>query len=489
MNWKNLLSCEVVGLEYEVGDNAKKYLYTKHIPSAFELNYYRIINSASFRRLQDKTQVFPLDKSDFVRTRLTHSIETATIAKRIGIMIIGIILERENSNNYDNAIYAIPDIMMCAGLLHDIGNPPFGHFGESVIGEWFGEYLHENTFNGKKLVDVLETQAYKDLVNFEGNAQALRLITSLPFFNSDFGMNLTCSVINTIIKYPTISTGIKTTDDIKDKKMGIFYAEKALYDEIAKFTGAVNCRHPLTYLLEAADDIAYHTADIEDAFKKKIFSLDELKKFIEKQIPKYRKKMDDYTYEKVKTIFDKLTEIENDIREKRFGCGKNVGEVELTALQNWLEYIRGWLMYVVTYSFGKNYGAIMAGNFTKSLFAETFHENTLKILMDILREFVFKDRQIVKLELSAQTIISSLLDKFIPAILYFDTKDSGKHQSKTDDKLISLIPKNYLEEYYIASHEKPEKHKLYLRFLLITDFISGMTDTYAKNLYQELNGF
>ena len=238
--------------------------------SEFEKDYQRIIGSASFRRLQDKTQVFPLDKSDFIRTRLTHSLEVSSFAKSLGQNIGQKLLTGEMDPRFTMQMKEdICHILQCAGLIHDIGNPPFGHFGELAIREWFERNLKRLEYYGKPVEDILEPQMKEDFYHFEGNAQALRLVTKLHYLVDENGMNLTCALLDTIVKYPVPSTGIdKTTGNIKDGKMGYYYAEQEIYREISRETGTGSNRHPLTYILEAADDLAYSTADIEDAFVK-----------------------------------------------------------------------------------------------------------------------------------------------------------------------------------------------------------------------------
>ena len=248
--------------------------------SAFEKDYHRIIGSASFRRLQDKTQVFPLDKSDFVRTRLTHSLEVSSFAKSLGQTVCREIMAKGLDGEMTPERAAdVCDVLLCAGLIHDLGNPPFGHFGETVIREWFREHLDRLTYKGRPLAHYLTEQMRRDFLYFEGNAQALRLVSRLHFMVDEHGMNLTYALLNAMIKYPVASTGIdKKSGDIRAKKMGYFAAEEALYRDIAAATGADGVRHPLAFLLEAADDIAYRTADIEDGFKKGMLSYADLLK-------------------------------------------------------------------------------------------------------------------------------------------------------------------------------------------------------------------
>ena len=164
--------------------------------------------------------------------------------------------------------------LQCAGLIHDIGNPPFGHFGEEAIRDWFMKNLSRVRLSGVPVPDYLSDQMLQDLYHFEGNAQALRLVSKLHFLVNEYGMNLTYALLNTIIKYPVSSTRMKPgSGNIRDKKMGYFYAEQQLYQDIAAGTTAAGVRHPLTFILEAADDIAYRTADIEDAFKRGVYPI------------------------------------------------------------------------------------------------------------------------------------------------------------------------------------------------------------------------
>ena len=262
MEWKSLLCDDRIRSYRRKGSH--------DLRTEFEKDYHRIILSASFRRLQDKTQVFPLDRSDFIRTRLTHSMEVSSYGKSLGQNISQNIINVIGDESFlpEYAVH-VCDILQCAGLLHDIGNPPFGHFGETIIREWFRKNLKEITFHEKRLTEILKPQMIRDFYFFEGNTQALRLVTKLHYLVDVHGMNLTKALLGTIMKYPVSSLEIdKKSGNIKTKKMGYFYADRDVFEEIQKSLGTGGNRHPLTYILEAADDIAYLTADIEDAFKK-----------------------------------------------------------------------------------------------------------------------------------------------------------------------------------------------------------------------------
>ena len=270
MEWKNLLC--------EKRQSSSKGNNKNDLRNEFQKDYHRIICSASFRRLQDKTQVFPLDNSDFVRTRLTHSLKVASFAKSLGQTAFQYLIDNNRDEELTPEIKEkVCSILECAGLLHDIGNPPFGHFGEDSIRNWFKTNLSKTEYKGTSVENNLNEQMKNDLYHFEGNAQALRLLTKLHYLVDENGMHLTYALLNTLIKYPVSSCEInKKSGNIKDKKMGYYFAEQELFEDITESTGAINCRYPLTYLLEAADDIAYHTADIEDAVKKGFISYSQL---------------------------------------------------------------------------------------------------------------------------------------------------------------------------------------------------------------------
>lgn len=257
MKWDKLLSAE----RNRRSSSAKAGRSTD-LRSEFEKDYHRIIGSASFRRLQDKTQVFPLDKSDFIRTRLTHSLEVSSFAKSLGQNIAENILTYKRDSGFTPRMKEdICNILQCAGLIHDIGNPPFGHFGEMAIREWFRKNLTRLRFQGQPVEEVLTPQMREDLYHFEGNAQALRLVTKLHYLVDEQGMNLTYALLGTIIKYPVSSVEINPdSGDIKDKKLGYYYADRDIFEAVQEATGTNGKRHPLTFILEAADDIAYKTA-------------------------------------------------------------------------------------------------------------------------------------------------------------------------------------------------------------------------------------
>ena len=475
MNWQDILSSH--RRRPSTGNNAGD------LRTEFEKDYHRIIGSASFRRLQDKTQVFPLDKSDFIRTRLTHSLEVSSFARSLGASVGARILEQGIDPGflpqYKNDI---SDILQCAGLIHDIGNPPFGHFGEVCIRQWFKDNLENYTFKGAPLNEILKGRMEKDLVSFDGNAQALRLLTRLHFLIDENGMNLTYALLSSIIKYPCASDNVKTVkkrdghdsaylndsgDDISHKKMGYFYADREIYDDIERRTGLNGHRSPLAFLLEAADDIAYKTADIEDAFKKGFIKYDDLVKELSGV---------------------NVTAIEILKNQYSKGLHKNVSDPEFYAVQNFIVRIQSILINEAADSFITHYREIMNGSYGYDLFRGTDFEDLMFLLGDMGWRYVFDSEPIYRGELRTAEIYDFLMNKYVKAVLYYDTDEWELKRSPVDYKLLSLISDNYKNAYLREACDKSEEEKLYLRLLLVTDCISGMTDSYASDLYREIRG-
>ena len=466
MRWEQLLSTK------RPREAVVKPKQKEDLRSEFEKDYHRIIGSASFRRLQDKTQVFPLDKSDFIRTRLTHSLEVSSYGKSLGQNIGEYILTYIKDPDFTwKDKEEICNILECAGLIHDIGNPPFGHFGESVIRDWFKRNLPIMQFKGETVENLLTEQMREDFYHFEGNAQALRLVTKLHYLVDEHGMNLTYALLHTIVKYPVSSVGIdKTTGNIKDKKMGYYYADKDIFESIVKETGTDGKRHPLTFILEAADDIAYKTADIEDAYVKGFISYYQLKEEL-RQLQE----------REPENPFRPLEKLEHKYES---GVNRGVSNPEEYAVKNWIVQVQGFLINCATYGFTSNYNAIMEGTYGKDIFCGTYGEGLMHLLGDMAYRRVFTTPSIYKMEVAESVIMDFLMDKFVKAVLYYDT---DVKLNDIDERVVSFISENYKSAYHKQAEGKDEVEKLYLRLLLVTDYICGMTDSYAKRLYQELN--
>ena len=468
MNWNELLSGDRIR-------SFQKSTTTRDLRTEFEKDYHRIIGSASFRRLQDKTQVFPLDKSDYIRTRLTHSLEVSSFARSLGQNVGEKIIREKKDPSFTMQMKEdICAILQCAGLLHDIGNPPFGHFGETVIQDWFKEHLSSIFYNGKALTEILTEQMQNDFYHFEGNTQALRVVSKLHFLVDENGMNLTKALLGTIIKYPVSSVEIdKKSGDIRTKKMGYFYADKRIFDNLQFSLGTNGKRHPLAFLLEAADDIAYKTADIEDSLKKGCISYSLLLEELKSRMETGDENSD---YGRMIGILEKKYEK---------AISKGYEQPDVYAVQNWVVSIQGSMIFAASDHFIDYYDEIMEGTYKKDLFDGTGVEKMMKALGDIAYQHAFISKPIFKLEIAAKSILDFLLDKFVEAVLYYDT------EAKLSDvhiKWISLISEDYKNIYHYFSKGCSEEEKLYLRLLLVTDYVCGMTDSYAKNLYQELKG-
>ncbi|MFJ7764422.1 deoxyguanosinetriphosphate triphosphohydrolase [Bacillus toyonensis] len=488
--------------------NGGKQDYDKR--NAFENDFDRITFSSSLRRLQDKAQVFPLEKKDYVRTRLTHSLEVSTLARSLGISVGRLFNKKDKESFTEDNIAEMSTILACAGLIHDIGNPPFGHFGEQAIRDWFKDYFKEekNLTHNIKIKEIenysnLGAQQKKDFLNFEGNAQALRLLTKLNFFIDEKGMNLTYGVLSSIIKYPRKSTEIdKDKEDIAYKKMGYFEAEEQFFNEVSKEVGIFSKRNPLTFLLEAADDIAYKAADIEDGLNKGVLTYEiihskleslitefDLKTYREKHSEIIKRNEGDALGEELKTFFeDKCNYQMLSSLERYYAEAEKMGyeDPSTYAIQRFRVSVQGIMMSAVVKAFMDNLEEIMCGDFKQELLKVSSANEISEALKVLAIKHIFKDKNVVKLEVLGHRVICGLLDIFVPAVLsedYLDT--STKH-----GKIYHLISTNYkfVNRKYHSGEWGRDPRYLYNRLLLVTDFICSMTDSYALELYQELTG-
>lgn len=480
MEWKQLLSDRKLADIPPLPEQ-----FSRFPTNPFELDYSNLVSSAAFRRLQDKTQVYPLDKGDFVRTRLTHSIEVSTVARQLGMMLTN---DRSDYARRELDAYRteIPSVLACVALLHDLGNPPFGHFGEALIGEWFRSALDRMTYKGQSLRHWLTPQMAKDLENFEGNAQALRLLGKAARGGS---INLSMAVIGALLKYPTDSLHFdRKATDIRRHKLGYFAAEETVFHTVTDTLGMYDaagavCRHPLTFLMEAADDIAYATADLEDALNKGLFTVDQ---FITRYRSVYRDQFrgDCLPHGTTADYSERLLRELETLREQA-GPGRD----DAALFHTWLLRVRNWLMYVAVFRFSASYDEIMAGTYQEDLFYQTNHLLTLQILKDITAEYAYDSAGILRLELAAESIVTFLLEKYVHAVLCADAtyQNDTCRPTSSDRKYLATLP-DELKLDYQRARTGDEPTDLYLRILMATDFISGMTDGYARTLYREARG-
>ncbi len=449
------------------------------IRTEFRKDYHRIIGSASFRRLQDKAQVYPLYRGDFVRTRLTHSLEVSSFACSLGDTIFRRLIDAGTPEVTEIVRENCADILECAGLIHDIGNPPFGHFGEFAIRQWFSDNLKRLEFKGKSADELLTEQMKADFLNFEGNAQALRLLTRLHcLIDMETGMNLTFALLNTIIKYPTNSLEIdKKCGNICRKKMGYYLAEEELFRKITEKTGVGNSRYPLTFILESADDIAYKTADLEDAAVKGLLPFATLVEELRSE--KYREKCrTDEEAAELKNAADAL------LHSKESADKLGMKDAGVRAVSRWIVKMQNKLIYAVVDAFCDNYEKIMNGELNEELLAVSNVRVLADAFSDIAYRYAFRSTGIVRNELSEDAVMSFLLDKITRAALSFGMENMRGYERD----LTEVLSENYLEICKKSCEGKSDSEQCYRRLLFATDCVCGMTDGYAKDFYHSLKG-
>lgn len=431
-----------------------------------------IICSTLFRRLQDKAQVFPLD-DDYIRTRLTHSLEVSAIGKKLGEYVFKKLKKEKRDLWFEtHTEKEFSDVLLCAGLVHDIGNPPFGHFGEYAIREWFQTNLSHLYLGKEQITNILSEWQLQDLYSFEGNAQSLRILSKTPYLGKKNGFNLSYEVLGAIMKYPISSVDLLYNNPNSHKKMGYNFSEHELFEDINEKMGLYGNRHPLSYLLEAADDIAYRTSDVEDAMVKKVISFQEIIKTFQ-----HYRTQDGIYGSRIQEYINKLLTIYEE------ELAKNERKPELTAVQRWNQYIQSMMIINAGDSFIKNYEEIMKGKFNGSLFDDTVSGDIILAIAELSERLVYTSSIKTRTELFGRRVINSLLNQFMPAALVYDTEENATF---IEQRTIDTVSEFYKSMYHSEAYKRNEQEKLYLRILMITDYISGMTDSYAKRLYQEL---
>lgn len=427
----------------------------------FDKDYSRIISSSSFRRLQDKTQVYPLKRGDFVRTRLTHSLEVSHIASSIGKSIEKY-LQREDQK--------ISSLLSVTGLIHDLGNPPFGHSGEYIIQDFFKEYLKKSDYD-----NILTELQKEDLLCFDGNVQTFRILRKLQYLGDKDSYNLTYATLATIMKYPTSSIEGNKKDKGKliERKFGYFDSEKRDYDRIFEEMEIKGKRHPITFLLEAADDIAYCVADIEDGVQKKFIKLQDLKNML-KKIGRKSSEIHELL-EKIKEYEKRNKEIENN------------SLFEKIVVQKIKIYIQGKMIQEVIKSFIKNEELILNGDFNKELLDDGAYKEIKEGLKNLAKNKIFQSKERIFTDILAAKVLRKLLNVFIEGMI--DWLNNGEEASLTSRHIRVLISENYIINYESELKEcKNKGDKIYTTLKLCVDFISGMTDQFAVDLYKKLQG-
>ena len=410
--------------------------------SEFHKDYDRIVFSSAFRRLGRKTQVHPLSHNDHIHTRLTHSIEGGSVGRSLGL-IVGEFLRKNTYLPSGMLSHEIGAIVQAACLAHDIGNPPFGHAGEFAIRHWFKE-------NSNKL--KLTPLEKNDFEIFEGNAQGFRVVSKTENHYNNGGLRLTYATLGTLIKYPWFSDHARAQNH---GKFNFFQSERNIVENISHELGLIHidnnhyCRHPLSYLMEAADDICYKILDIEDALELGMLNFDE-----------------------VSAIFTKIAGIEstyhNDVAEDQTSR-RRISHIRSKAIEN--------LINTCADIFIANYVDIMHGKYTSELIKDIHGivKDGIHEAKDVTTNNIFLNRRKIELEIGSYATLETILDAFIVATNELKSENSISFKSK---RILDLMGAN-------VPKENLSYHECYLR---VTDWVSGMTDSYATHVANQLSG-
>ena len=441
MNWEKLLSAKRWGVDNK---NIEDQDFAR---SQFQRDYDRLIFSSQFRRLQNKTQVFPLPGSVFVHNRLTHSLEVASVGRSLGRIFYNSL--KKNEPKIDDRLPLISEVgnMVAASCLaHDLGNPAFGHSGEAAISRYFTDG------DGLKYRNDMSKEQWHDLIKFEGNANALRMLTH-PFTGKGNGaFALTYTTLGSIVKYPCESIIGHEKSKIYRKKYGFFQSEKHIFETVATELGITKVqesptifkRHPLVYLVEAADDICYNIIDLEDAHRLKILSYEKIEELL---LPICNDE----------TLKDRLKNDYQDLDAK-------VGYLRALAINK--------MIWACSKIFIDNEQSILKGNFNEAL-TDSLDKDLQEpwdIITQISAEKIYNYNSVVQIEVAGYKVMGGLLEEFIPALI---NNKTHYHQ-----KLVKLIPKQFIRN----SSDK------YSQIQDVLDFVSGMTDLYAVEMYKNIKG-
>ncbi len=434
MNWDKLISDKRLGLEH-YHDNKGG------VRSDFERDFDRLVFSSPFRRLQNKTQVFPLPGSIFVHNRLTHSLEVSSVGKSLAGEIALILRKRYASEAWCDKLRDMSEIVAAACLAHDLGNPPFGHSGEKTIGAYFSEG------RGMKLREHFTPQQWNDLIHFEGNANSFRALVHQFNGRRVGGFAMTYSTLAAIVKYPFSSSQAG-----KDGKFGFFTTEKELFERIATELGMIRlgeerfCRHPLVYMVEAADDICYQIMDIEDGHKLKIISTDET---IDLLLSFHDEQQRGHMLEVMSRVADN---------------NEKIAYLRSSAV--------GLLVQECARTFVDHEQEILAGTFQGTLIDNISSRAAqgYKRCSELAHEKLYRASYVVDVDLAGNRIINLLLEKLIDAVMHPERNYS------------QLLLNKFPQQYDVHAPT------LFEKIQAVLDHISAMTDIYALNLYRQLDG-
>lgn len=443
MNWEQLLSLK------RFGDKTKRNRADQdETRLGFEVDFDRIIFSEAFRSLQDKTQVIPLSETDFVHTRLTHSLEVSVVGRTLGRRAGKALLEKYS--HLRDLGYTFNDfgaIVAAASVMHDIGNPPFGHSGEKAFGEYF------KSGSGLKYREQLTDKEYQDLIDFEGNANGFKILTESRE-GIQGGLRLSYATLGAFMKYPKESLPKKPSTHIADKKFGFFQSEKAAFLDLVQDLGMKQkqhteglCyyRHPLAYLVEAADDICYTIIDFEDGINlgwiEEEFALEYLIKLVKNSID--TKKYHSLKFKKDRVSYLRALAINTLINE---------------AIEIFLE----------------NEEKILQGDFDKSLLDKCKYEAQINDIIKISKSKIYKSKDVVEKEVAGYKIIADLLDAFVTAL----NNDQEGTPTNYDQLLLNLLPQEF----------KVQTNSIYTRIMAVCTYVARMSDRYAIRIHQKIQG-
>ena len=434
----------------------------------FERDYGRTVYSTPFRRLRDKAQVFPLEPNDSVRTRLLHSHEVSSVAEDLAAQAVRDVIHKNESTLTESNLRAIPLVAATCGLIHDIGNPPFGHAGELAISSWFeSRFAADNTFMAS--LGGEKSQMVQDFFKFEGNAQGIRIASNMHLLADRFGLNYTAATLAAACKYIASSDAIAKEHHEKSKP-GFFASETEIMNHVRALTGTPDCRHPITYLVEAADDIVYCAVDLEDGIRRGVLDWHDVQANLLKESGG------------ADIVKEALRDASAHIRPARLQ-----GKEKYHALAQAFRIAAISKMVVAARRiFQRRYALIMNGHYHHELLMD--NQCDAKPMVDacksILRRNLYRHSDVLRLEVRGRKVIHELLDLFWEGVSSYErgrdvtTKTYG-------GKLYLLFSANYRSLFQNRLRGRKE-NELYCRFQLLTDQVSGMTDTHACRLHRDL---
>lgn len=477
INWDDYLSNERYRSVSEFKDRLSKDS-DEEKRNDFESDFGRVAFSSAIRRMHDKAQVMPLTTGDSVHTRLTHSIEVVSIAYSLGISLCRDkdFIEVYGKEEAMELERTIPMILKTAAFVHDIGNPPFGHFGEAVIQNYFKEYLKKRIVTDKQALDF---------TCFDGNAEGFRILTRLQYIGDLSGLNLTYATLAAYSKYP--NDNIPDKSYIGRKKHGVFTSESDIFNKMVEACHMRTednkiKRHPLSFLVEAADSISYSIMDIEDGLTMGWYSFDYIIKYLDDYLIKKTNNQDSSILKTIGLDFDKKGIDKND--EKRKMCDFRVA-------------ITRYLVSLAISKFKTNLENIDKGEYTKELIEDG--DMVSKALQDFAAKNIFPQYEIEQIELTGNSVIRGLLNILLDCAFNQDKKFRNHLKSVISKTFLKVakreenIKKTSPTEYEFFSKEEIaaldiEELSPYSKLRTIVDLISGMTDRYAVSMYQRLSG-